>query len=259
MARYQVILAYDGTEFFGFQRQARGSKQRTVQAVVEAALQQLGWQGKAILGAGRTDTGVHASGQVIAFDLDWAHPPEALRSAINANLPPDVAVQSVRQAASDFHPRYAAQARCYRYRLFCQPARDPLRERYTWRVWPAVDLERMRQASLYLLGTHDFAAFGTPPRTGGSTLRTVTSAGWASLPPDQLSFEIVANAFLFRMVRRLVGFLVAVGQGMQPSEAVSACLESGSKALVKYLAPPHGLTLVEVIYREYLEQEAIMS
>src|SRR5512139_1092885 len=99
MARYQVILAYDGAEFFGFQRQARGQKQRTVQAVVEAALHQLGWQGETILASGRTDTGVHASGQVVAFDLDWAHSPEALRSALNAHLPPDAAVQSVRQAA----------------------------------------------------------------------------------------------------------------------------------------------------------------
>jgi tRNA pseudouridine38-40 synthase len=259
MARYQVILAYDGAGFFGFQRQARGPKQRTVQAVVETALQQLGWQGNTILASGRTDTGVHASGQVIAFDLDWAHSPEALRSALNAHLPPDVAVQSARQAADDFHPRYAALARRYRYCLFCQPVRNPLRERYAWRVWPAVDLASMRQASLDLLGTHDFAAFGTPPRTGGSTLRTVTGADWISLPPDELAFEIVANAFLFRMVRRLVGFLVAVGQGMQPPEAVCECLESGSKALVKNLAPPHGLTLVEVIYRDNLQQEVIMS
>jgi tRNA pseudouridine38-40 synthase len=251
MARYQVNLAYDGAEFFGFQRQARGPKQRTVQAAVEAALQQLGWQGKTILAAGRTDTGVHASGQVIAFDLDWAHSPEALRSALNAHLPPDAAVQSVRQAPADFHPRYAAVARRYRYRLFCRPVRDPLRERYAWRVWPAVDLERMQQATPALLGTHDFAAFGTPPRTGGSTVRSVIHAGWTGLA-DELDFEIVANAFLFRMVRRLVGFLVAIGQGLQPPEALLGCLESSPPALVQYLAPPHGLTLVEVIYRDNL-------
>lgn len=259
MARYQVILAYDGTEFFGFQRQARGRNQRTVQAVVESALQRLGWQGKTILASGRTDTGVHASGQVIAFDLDWAHSPEALRSALNAHLPPDVAVQLARRVADDFHPRYAALARRYRYRLFCQPVRDPLRERYAWRVWPAVDLASMRQASQCLLGTHDFAAFGTPPRPGGNTLRTVTGADWISLPPDELAFDIVANAFLFRMVRRLVGLLVAVGQGMQPPQAVCACLERSSQARVKYLAPPQGLTLVEVIYRDNLEQETILS
>jgi tRNA pseudouridine38-40 synthase len=252
MARYQVILAYDGAGYFGFQRQASGPKQRTVQAVLETALRQLGWQGKAILASGRTDTGVHASGQVIAFDLDWAHSPEALRSAINAHLPPDVAVQSVTQAAADFHPRYAAQARRYHYRLFCQPVRHPLRERYAWRVWPPVDPVRLREASAYLYGTHDFAAFGAPPRAGGSTVRTVTRAEWIAISPDELAFEITANAFLFRMVRRLTGFQVAIGQGMFEPQAMRDCMESGSRELVKKLAPPHGLTLVEVTYRENL-------
>jgi tRNA pseudouridine38-40 synthase len=252
MARYQVILAYDGTEFFGFQRQASGPKQRTVQAAVEAALQQLGWQGKTILASGRTDTGVHASGQVIAFDLDWAHSPEALRSALNAHLPPDIAVQSAAQTAADFHPRYAAQARRYQYRLFCQPVRHPLRERYAWRVWPRVDIDRLGEAAAYLLGTHDFAAFGAPPRPGGSTVRTVTRAEWSAISPDELAFEVVANAFLFRMVRRLTGFQVAIGQGMLGPQAMHECLESGSQALVNQLAPPQGLTLVEVIYADNL-------
>ena len=249
MARYQVILAYDGTDFFGFQRQASGPKERTVQAVVETALRQLGWQGKTILASGRTDTGVHALGQVIAFDLDWAHPPEALRSAINAHLPADVAVQTVAQAADDFHPRYAAQARRYRYRLFCQPVRHPLRERYAWRVWPPVEFDRLQEAAVHLHGTHDFAAFGTPPRDGGSSVRTVTRADWEAVSPDELTFEIIANAFLFRMVRRLTGFQVAIGQGLIEPQAIRECLESGTKALVQNLAPPQGLTLVEVIYR----------
>ena len=249
MARYQVILAYDGTRFFGFQRQASGPKERTVQAVVETALRQLGWQGKTILASGRTDTGVHALGQVIVFDLDWAHPPEALRSAINAHLPADVAVQTVAQAVDDFHPRYAARARRYHYRLYCQPVRHPLRERYAWRVWPPVDVELLTEAAAHLVGQHDFAAFGTPPRAGGSSVRTVTHAEWVARLPDELIFEITANAFLFRMVRRLTGFQVAIGQGLIEPQAIRKCLESGSKALVQNLAPPQGLTLVEVIYQ----------
>jgi tRNA pseudouridine38-40 synthase len=252
MARYQVILAYDGTEFFGFQRQASGPKERTVQAVVETALRQLGWQGRTILASGRTDTGVHALGQVIAFDLAWAHTPEALRSAINVHLPEDVAVQAVAQAADDFHPRYAARARRYRYRLVCKPVRHPLRERYAWRVWPPLDFDRLREASAYLPGTHDFAAFGAPPRAGGSTIRTVTRAEWITASSDELAFEIVANAFLFRMVRRLTGFQVAIGQGLIEPQAVLECLESETKPLVQNLAPPQGLTLVEVIYRDNL-------
>ncbi|HZW05020.1 MAG TPA: tRNA pseudouridine synthase A, partial [Anaerolineaceae bacterium] len=122
MERYQVILAYDGTEFQGFQRQ---TGTRTVQSEIETALRRLGWQGRSILSAGRTDTGVHAAGQVIAFDLDWTHSPETLGRAMNAFLPSDVAVKAVRATAPDFHPRFDAVARCYHYRIYCQPARDP--------------------------------------------------------------------------------------------------------------------------------------
>ena len=112
--RYKVILAYDGTHFFGFQRQGAD---RTVQLEVEAALRQLGWQGRAITSSGRTDSGVHATGQVIAFDLDWRHGTESLLRALNAKLPDDVAVQAVEVAPADFHPRFDATSRCYRYQV----------------------------------------------------------------------------------------------------------------------------------------------
>lgn len=247
MAPYQVILAYDGTEFLGFQRQGRQPDERTVQGVVEAALRRLGWNGAAILAAGRTDTGVHASGQVISFDLDWAHSPEQLQAALNANLPPSVAARAVRPATASFHPRYGAVARRYRYHLLCDPLRDPLRERYAWRVWPAVALDRLQKAAALLPGTHDFAAFGTPPRAGGSTIRSVYRAGWWAEGPG-LIFEIEANAFLYRMVRRLVNFQVQIGQGRIEPETLGHCLDAGPQPLVQGLAPPQGLILVEVVY-----------
>lgn len=248
MARYQVILAYDGAEFYGFQRQAGSSGQRTVQGVVEDALRRIGWQGRAILFAGRTDVGVHASGQVIAFDLDWSHSMEALLAALNANLPTDVAAQAAQPVADDFHPRYDARARRYQYRLFCQPRRNPLRERYAWRVWPGVDGERMQRAATYLIGTHDFAAFGSPPRRKGITLRTVYQAQWSPELSDGWIFEVSANAFLFHMVRRMVGMLAAIGQGKQEPEDVVNYLQNPNGAKLRTLAPAHGLTLVEVIY-----------
>lgn len=252
MARYQVIIAYDGTDFIGFQRQAGGAEKRTVQGVLEDALRNIGWQGRSLLSAGRTDTGVHASGQVIAFDLEWAHSPQALLAALNANLPPDVAVRAVEPAAADFHPRYDALARRYRYRLFCQPQRDPLRERYAWRVWPAVDIALMQQAAAELVGAHDFGAFGTPPRAAGATIRNVLHAGWdqAQLDPQDLVFEITANAFLYHMVRRLVGFQVRIGQKAEPLQALHTYLELGRLGSVTGMAPPQGLTLVEVIYAQ---------
>ena len=247
MARYQVVLAYDGSDFNGFQRQARDSNRRTIQGVFENALRQIGWQGRSILAAGRTDTGVHASGQVVAFDLDWKHSTEALAAALNANLPLDVAVQAAEPASSDFHPRFNAMARRYRYQIFCHPVRQPLLERYAWRVWPPVDLERLQRAAAYLPGAHDFSAFGSPPQPGRATTRQVFLAAWQE-DGSGLSFEIQANAFLYHMVRRLVSFQVSIGQGAIGSEAMSVYLESGAQTPARNLAPPQGLILVQVLY-----------
>ena len=144
MARYKVILAYDGTNFHGFQRQENG---RTVQASFETALRNIGWQDAAISAAGRTDSGVHASGQVVSFEFDWQHSHEAMRDALNANLPPDVAAQAVADTEDDFHPRHSAKARRYCYRLFCSRTRQPLRERYAWRIWPEVSLDKLNDAN----------------------------------------------------------------------------------------------------------------
>ena len=244
MARYQIIIAYDGTEFEGFQRQA---KARTVQGAVEVALRKIGWQGQSILAAGRTDTGVHAEGQVVACDLDWSHPVQELQAALNANLPSDVAAHRVRCVRADFHPRYDALTRRYRYRIFCAEGREPLRERYAWRIWPGVTLEALQESARCLPGTHDFAAFGTPPRTGGSTIRNVYQATWRQSDQD-LIFEITANAFLYRMVRRIVYVLVAVAQGRLDAARIVESLAGNKLETVQGLAPPNGLTLVEVTY-----------
>lgn len=261
MVRYQVILAYDGTDFRGFQRQAGAAnfaEARTVQNVMEAALRKLGWQGEALLAAGRTDTGVHASGQVVAFDLNWQHSPGDLLRALNANLPGDLAVRKVVAVREDFHPRYEALARRYQYRLFCDEIRDPLRERYAWRVWPAIAFDRLNQASRAIPGTHDFATFGAPPKPGGNTIRTVLEAGWRVEGTDVV-FEITGNAFLYHMVRRLVSLQVEIGQGRLHPVEVNRCLESRNPAMVKGLATPQGLTLIEVIYQSEINDQEIVS
>jgi tRNA pseudouridine38-40 synthase len=163
-----------------------------------------------------------------------------------------MAVREVKEAADGFHPRFDASSRCYRYRLFCASVRDPLRERYAWRVWPAVtDLAPL--ASIWP-GTHDFAAFGSSPRSGGSTIRTVISASW-HLRDAEWIFEIQADAFLYRMVRRLVYAQVAVGQARLSAETLARALDNGSdlrkdvqEQIPASLAPACGLTLVEVRY-----------
>jgi tRNA pseudouridine38-40 synthase len=250
MARYQVILAYDGTDFVGSQRQTK--KSRTVQGELERALHKLGWSGRSVIMAGRTDTGVHASGQVAAFDLDWTHADGDLLRALNANLPADVAARDVCVAAPKFHPRFDATSRRYRYRLFCQPVRDPLCEKSAWRVWPEINSDVLDEVATLFVGQYDFAAYGTPPRAGGSTLRTVMNASWQA-KDNEWHFEVQANAFLYRMVRRLVFVQVAVAQGKTSVEAVARSLAGQAEAterseLPSGLAPAHGLTLVEVTY-----------
>jgi len=248
MAHYQVILAYDGTDFEGFQRQGSA---RTVQLVVENALRCLNWQGQTILASGRTDTGVHAAGQVVAFELDWEHTTEQLGRALNANLPHDVSVKSVETSDADFHPRYSARARTYQYHIFCQPERHPLYDRFAWRVWPPVELQKLHSAANLLAGTHDFAAFGTPPKSGGCTERTVFQARWEP-QASGLLFEVTANAFLYHMVRRMVYLQVQVGQNRLELERLEkAVLEAQPQT--PGLAPSCGLVLWKVWYVDWQE------
>lgn len=247
MARYQVILAYDGAGFTGSQRQANS---RTVQGELEKALHQIGWTGKSVIMAGRTDTGVHASGQVAAFDFnEWSHPAENLLQALNAKLPADLAVRKVGSVHAEFHPRFDALSRAYRYRLFCEPIRDPLREKAAWRLWPKPDGDALNQTAAIFLGTHDFAAFGSPTTEKGTTTRMVTNSEWRRKPNGEWQFEVRADAFLYRMVRRLVFVQVAVAQGRCSVEDIRLALNTGQgRKLPSGLAPAHGLSLIDVEY-----------
>jgi len=251
MARYKVTLAYDGSRYYGFQKQ-RNPQKPTIQGQIENGLSQLGWNGRSILAAGRTDTGVHALGQVIAFDLEWNHSEAELLAAMNAHLPEDISFRTVGETDPSFHPRFQAKSRRYVYHAFCQPNRNPLLERYAWRIWPAVNIERMQQAVAHILGRHDFAAFGSPPMPKSNTTRNVLDASWRwwsdAMDQQRLVFDITADAFLFRMVRRLVSFIVAVGQGKHDEEEIKSLLEMPPIYPIQGLAPPQGLILLEVTY-----------
>jgi tRNA pseudouridine38-40 synthase len=255
MARYKLTLAYDGSGFAGSQRQSATHK-RTVQGELEKALKKLGWTGRSILLSGRTDTGVHATGQVATADLDWSHADGDLVRALNAALPGDMSVWSAEAVDEKFHPRFDATSRRYRYRLFCQPIRDPLRERFAWRVQPTVHADKLADAAKFLVGTHDFFAFGSPTSPKGTTARTVMKAAWMQTASDEWQFEVQADAFLYRMVRRMVFVQVTVAQGKVPAEAIADALAGQvaagkrSASLPSGLAPAHGLTLVEVTYKE---------
>lgn len=243
LAHYKVILSYNGTAFAGFQRQLN---ERTVQGEFEAGLRQIGWTEKSIRAAGRTDTGVHARGQVVSFRLNWEHETEDLVKALNYYLPQDMAVWSACEVPEDFHPRYGAKRRRYRYSLICQPERDPLREVFAWRVWPQIKIDRMNAAAADLIGSHDFKAFGSATTESGVTIREVFSAEWRKVG-EVYQFDITANAFLYHMVRRITLVLVKIGQGEAPDTLIAESLRSGSLPLTG-LAPAEGLVLEEVSY-----------
>jgi tRNA pseudouridine38-40 synthase len=246
MERYQAILAYDGTSFWGFQAQPGI---RTVEGELRSALGRLGWHGRTVLAGGRTDAGVHAEGQMAAFDLDWSHGPEELKRALNAILPKDISCRALQVAAPDFHPRYQALRRCYRYRIFSAAERDPLRERYALRVWPAPDFERMAEAAGMLPGKRDFRAFGSAPRQGSHTVRTVFRAEWQR-QGDATDFWIEADAFLFRMVRTIVGTLIEVGGGRRSPEEFQGLLQTPTLGRSAPPAPACGLCLMRIEYPE---------
>ena len=243
--RVRAVVVYDGTDYGGFQRQANAP---TVQAALETALAQVTQETITILAAGRTDAGVHAVGQVIAFDVAWRHGLDDLQRALNAVLPADVAVQDVDQVAPEFHPRYDARSRRYRYRLYNAPVRWPLARRYSLHVAAPLDVAAMQRAARSLVGEHDFATFGRPPQ-GEVTVRRVFVAELGGESP-WLTFDIEANAFLFRMVRKIVGTLVAVGEGRISSGKVEEILQAQDRRRVKWLAPAQGLCLMQVDYAE---------
>jgi tRNA pseudouridine38-40 synthase len=247
--RFRATLAYDGTAYQGFQRQAGGAP--TIQGEVEAAIARITGQAVTVIGAGRTDTGVHATGQVIAFDLVWPHEAVQLMNAINAHLPPDIALQDIAQHEG-FHPRFDALTRLYSYYILPVRQRFPMHRSRTWQLRAPLDAAAMQAAAALLVGRHDFAAFGQAP-SGENTVRTVIRSGWEEVvdwdgTTRLLVYRIEADAFLKHMVRRIVGALVDVGMGRS---AVDALAESFARAKLMpkaTVAPPQGLVLECVTY-----------
>jgi tRNA pseudouridine38-40 synthase len=199
---------YDGTTYKGFQIQVGVP---TIQGELEAVLKRLTGAVVRVLTAGRTDAGVHAQGQVIAFDVDWRHSLADLQRGMNALLSEQIAVLELVEVPEDFHPRYAALSRRYRYTIYRSPIRNPLVCRYSLHINRPLRFEMMQDAASRLVGEHDFAAFGSPPE-GNNTVREVFEASWREAE-DWLTFDVEANAFLYRMVRMLVGTMLRVGAG----------------------------------------------
>lgn len=256
--RYAATLAYDGSAYHGFQRQPEPTA--TIQLAVEKAISAVTAQPASIVAAGRTDTGVHASGQVIAFDVEWKHGNDELLRAINSRLPMDIALRALWRQAG-FHPRYDALWRQYAYRIATPATRHPLLARYAWQLCGlSLDLERMNAAAAICLGEHDFAAFGTPPQVGSAnTVRQIYQSGWeleSGAFGATYCYRIRGTAFLYHMARRLVGMMAQVGRGLLSPGEFEAILRSRDITRANALAPAEGLVLEAVGYPQGIETES---
>ena len=247
MPLYRVTLAYEGTEFLGWQIQ-RPLGGRTVQGTLEAALGRLAGGGRvAVAGAGRTDAGVHALGQVAVFDLSRDLGPGELQRALNALLPQDVRVLDAAPAPAGFHPRRSAISKLYRYELDCGGVQAPQRRRFAGFVPRSLDEGAVREAAALYVGRHDFASLASSGGSVKTTVRTVTRSE-AAFAGSTLVYEAEAEGFLRRMVRSMVGGLIAAGRGALTPGELARALEARDRRAWPPPAPACGLTLVRVSY-----------
>ena len=250
MRHIRLVVEYDGTELCGWQRQASDP---TVQGHLEAALGQLLTHAVTVTGASRTDAGVHARGQVASFRTERTIPLHGIRRGLNSLLPSAIAVVEASEAADDFHPRFSATGKHYRYLVFTRADRSPLWRSRAWHHPGALDLAAMRQAAGALIGEHDFAAFRAAGCTARTTVRTIEEisigeGGGAACEPHLVAIDVRGNAFLRNMVRIVVGTLVEVGEGRRPVGQVAEILAARDRTQAGLTAPAHGLELVSVRY-----------
>jgi tRNA pseudouridine38-40 synthase len=248
----RLTLQYDGTDYVGWQRQAVGV---SIQGLLEDALKPIEGAAVTVHGAGRTDAGVHAVGQVASVRLTATLDTATLARALNAVLPLDVRVARVDEVADDFHARFSATGKIYQYRIVNGPFAAPFVRRYVWHVIPKIDLAAVRDASAVLVGTHDFAAFQGTGTSVPSTERSVRRIDWTHQPDGFTVMEIEGDGFLRHMVRNIAGTLVEIGLGRWPASEMEHILDSRDRARAGTTAPPQGLFLMEVLYAEALRRQ----
>jgi len=243
---FKITIAYDGGPFVGWQRQAAGA---SIQGLIEDALRELDDRDVTVTGAGRTDAGVHAMGQVASFTLVRETPPEVVVRLLNAKLPAEIRVRSAVDVPASFNARFNAKSKTYRYRLWNADVLSPFARAYTWHVPGALDIAAMADAARLLEGRHDFAAFQTVGGASGPTDRVVSASTLTG--PDEdgvITYQVTGDGFLRHMVRAIVGTLVEVGRGRQRPEWMRDVIASRDRSRAGMTAPAQGLFLVRVDY-----------
>jgi tRNA pseudouridine38-40 synthase len=246
----KLTVAYDGTEFSGWQRQPG---RRTVQGTLEDAWRKVTGETVDTTASGRTDAGVHAVGQVVGLSTDARLDNETLVRALNASLPEDIVVRSANEAPSGFDATAHAISKRYRYSIHCGPLRELFCRRYVWHMPRPLDVAAMHGAAQALVGTHDFASFQAAGSPRESTIRTISEVsvqGRAGKWGEEVTIEVEGDGFLYKMVRGIVGTLVEVGRGQRPEGSLVQILSARNRAAAGQTAPPHGLFLVGVRYSE---------
>ena len=246
MKRIKLTVAYDGTNYCGWQIQPNGI---TIEEVLNKKLSKLTGEEIRVIGASRTDSGVHARGNVAVFDTDTTIPPDRLAYALNRRMPEDIVIVKSEEVPADWHPRYCDTVKTYEYHILNTRVPDPIRRRTTYFVSYSLDLENMRRAAGYLLGEHDFASFCNVRTNAEDTVRTVYDLDILE-NGEELTIRIRGNGFLYNMVRIIVGTLLRVGRGFYTPEQVKDILEARDRQAAGVTAPPHGLVLVGIEYTQ---------
>lgn len=246
MSSFKITVAYDGTRFVGWQRQAAGT---SIQGLIEEALTDLDGRDVTVHGAGRTDAGVHALGQVANFTLTRADvTTDVIVRSLNAKLPEDIRIRSADAVPASFHARFNPSAKTYRYRVWNADVMNPFERAYAWHVFGALDIDGMAAAARLVEGRHDFAAFQTDAVAGRSTERVIVSSTLQAGADGLLTYDVTGHGFLRHMVRAIAGTLMEVGRGRRRPEWMREVIASRDRAQAGRTAPAHGLFLVRVDY-----------
>ena len=244
LRRIKLTVAYDGTNYVGWQTQPNGV---SIEEKLDGAVSRLTGQPTRVIGASRTDSGVHALGAVCTFDTDMRMPGEKFTFALNEYLPDDIVIQESCEVSPDFHPRYDAKGKIYEYRILNRRLPLPARRFDTYFCYKALDVARMDEAARYLEGTHDFTSFASPHYTAKTTIRTLYECS-VTKDNDIITIRVKGDGFLYNMVRIIAGTLIRVGAGAIESVRMPDILEAKDRDAAGPTAPAKGLTLVKTLY-----------